>query len=500
MSSVAGYLRRICASAEWNLFPEPIVLRHHQRRGMALTAIYIVAMVIGCSSILGYLASRSTGQVMQIRQPSATQIAALREAGVTPICGCAEASIAFGQFTNISFVQDGLCEWASLALATCPTLNGACDRDYIQYTSAAGLGSYMRAGVGMCGLASAATSTAISSFLVSHFPTPNLLTEAAMELILNQTVAALRQNIETTFVGSINAVRAVGTISRPVLWSQLDVSLTLAATGPSADAAIAAAYVDVAGDAGFVVARANATTLSGLGLNDSIVGVLAPVWGPTVNAINEYRRAEAVALGLDAPLCSCASNPECSIPQTQEPFASYGMSIFCDGFDTAASMPSALALDPIALELLGMPASTATLVPASHFAYPVIYIAFENAFIRLWQYDVDYADYYAKCSPISCQWIQDSTPTVVEAVSISAGVLGGFSVVLKFAVNVLGWCIFKSSTCRRLIGEEILPNGADCAKEPDPRSAGQAVELSSCHPIDVSALGRVSASDATHAP
>jgi hypothetical protein len=448
-----------CARAisEVNLFPEFHEIGQRRRRGVVMTVVYIVTLMVGCASILGFLASRATTEVQQVLSPSLAQLRAIQASGITPSCSCNSASIPYSAFLTVNFTQDGLCLWVDEAIGLCALLDGACEANEVEFTGVGtgGVTNYLKGGTLLCQLAAETTANVISSFLASHFPTPNLIEQASLDSISNQTVSTLRQSAITAFVSPVNGARAVAAVSRPVFWSQLAASLIVTAQGPSANAAL------FGGNSTGDFSIANSTDQLRLGGNDTLVGVAGPVYGPTVSAVNGYQTELARAAGDATPACTCASDPGCSLPFTQEPFASFGVSFFCDQYDSLRGIPSALILSPAAMVTLGLPAEAAAIVPSTYFTFPTIGAALDGGCLRTWSYTLDYGAYFASCQPSTCTWVINSRPTALQAISILAGVLGGLSVLLRSAIGAVGSLLFRATICRRLIGESDDPSNHD---------------------------------------
>lgn len=60
-----------------------------------------------------------------------------------------------------------------------------------------------------------------------------------------------------------------------------------------------------------------------------------------------------------------------------------------------------------------------------------------NGFIRSWNVSAVYTSYFSACNPSLCTYITSVQPSIIDAVSVVIGLLGGLSIALRIVVQVV---------------------------------------------------------------
>lgn len=338
---------------------------YHERAfvGVIQTYVYLGLLLIAVVVVVSITSTKKTQTVFQVQHPTLQQYQQMDAQGLQPQCACVNSFISLQTFATMQYQIDGWCTLASFVRDMCKQYPSVCAQPQYAFSSTSVL-AYVQALMSACTSAESLVKSTFDQLTISQFSSAYLLPAS---VVVSTVTSDLNTDVRLMSASYQQPFRT----SELLLQVEKPISLN--------------AFVETP------ILTFNGThTVLATGI------VASGIW----TFIDNYQTQRAKQLGLSSPACTCeqgllfskncrasvfcfvvsltmflfplaqsavsvsvsvsVADLTCSAPLDILPFNKYNFTVFCFGYETTVTFPTALLLDPDFYYHYGLPPAFVT--------------------------------------------------------------------------------------------------------------------------------------------
>ena len=395
-----------------NAFPEhtridnDAVIRIGKIKTISFILIFISSVVI---ATIYYVSEEQFTQVT-ISNPTQDEYNNIKS--FRPDCECNLQSINVGNFVTVNKSYEAFCTQANLKYTSCSRDTSSLSEEQsqmVQVCKESQAFSYLQGILGLCQTSINVHTAAQQNFLSSSITSSYLISESSMlehriDVLDNQN----QNTVSMILLSSKSMIENFAALDRPLLLSTDDVPSNI----------------------GLVELQPDGTTTYNVSK-----------WNTTIE-------------------CECGDSWACSFTLGDQ------VTRTCSLFETIMNAPITVWQtqgwwkNGLGIDLTAYPnVSESTIFSTDGFVFETsssytsdqtFQSVFRNGFVQYRNITVSFDDYYAQCAPTTCIYYENSKRSLIDVLSVLAGLVGGLTVGIK---------VFLKLLCARKVKQEI--NGTD---------------------------------------